>query len=204
ALTIASRKVLAPRTAVYHDGRGSDPMIDVGSVFPAEALNIFLGPLDHSVQWANVDMHQQPRFSNGGAGAARLGPLHLNEQISAGMGRGVSLVPESAITPSAGATLSNSLQLGLQQSFDIRQPLEATDKVWPKVNWRSSKQFFRQRDNMKVIVEVGAASAMLGEACHARMTLAILANASEVTPSRISEEDVGAKVDGLSKPLEAP
>src|SRR5262245_50122267 len=59
-------------------------MIDVGSVFPAEALNIFLGPLDHSVQWPNVDMHQQPRFSNGGAGAARLGPLHLNEQISAG------------------------------------------------------------------------------------------------------------------------
>ena len=57
---------------------------------------------------------------------------------------------------------------------------------------------------MKVIVEVGAASAMLGEACHARMALAILANASEVTPSRISEEDVGAKVDGLSKPLEAP
>jgi hypothetical protein len=33
---------------------------------------------------------------------------------------------------------------------------------------------------MKVIVEVGAASAMLGEACHARMALAILANASEV------------------------
>jgi len=28
---------------------------------------------------------------------------------------------------------------------------------------------------MKVIVEVGAASAMLGEACHARMALAILA-----------------------------
>src|SRR6516164_1961540 len=55
---------------------------------PAEALNIFPGPLDHSVQWANVDMHQQPRFSNGGAGAARLGLLHLNEQISAGMARG--------------------------------------------------------------------------------------------------------------------
>ena len=46
----------------------------------------------------------------------------------------------------------------------------------------------------QVIVEVGAASAMLGEACHARMALAILANASEVTPSRISEEDVGAKL----------
>ena len=63
-----------------------------------------------------------------------------------------------------------------------------------KLNWQSSKQFFRQRDNMKVIVEVGAASAMLGEACHARMALAILANASEVTPSRIGEEDVGAKL----------
>ena len=70
-----------------------------------------------------------------------------------------------------------------------------------RLNWQSSKQFFRQRDNMKVIVEVGAASAMLGEACHARMALAILADASEVTPSRISKEDVGAKVDGLSKPL---
>lgn len=57
---------------------------------------------------------------------------------------------------------------------------------------------------MKVIVEVGAASAMLGEACHARMALAILANASEVTPSRISKEDVGAKVDGLSGALETP
>jgi hypothetical protein len=27
---------------VYHDGRGSEPMIDVGSIFPADALNIFL------------------------------------------------------------------------------------------------------------------------------------------------------------------
>src|SRR5262249_44909250 len=63
-------------------------MIDVGSVFPAEALNIFLGPLDHPLQSANVDMHQLPSFSNGAAGAARLGPLHLNEQISAGMARG--------------------------------------------------------------------------------------------------------------------
>jgi hypothetical protein len=57
-----------------------------------------------------------------------------------------------------------------------------------KLNWQSSKQFFRQRD------KVGAPSAMLGEACHARMALAILANASGVTPSRISEEDVGAKL----------
>src|SRR5262252_8718682 len=39
---MASRKLLAPRTAVYQDGRGSEPMIDVGRVFPADALNIFL------------------------------------------------------------------------------------------------------------------------------------------------------------------
>src|SRR5215831_10695280 len=41
---MASRKLLPPRTAVYQDGRGSEPMIDVGSVFPADALNIFLIP----------------------------------------------------------------------------------------------------------------------------------------------------------------
>jgi hypothetical protein len=29
---------------VYQDGRGSEPMIDVGSAFPADALNIFTGP----------------------------------------------------------------------------------------------------------------------------------------------------------------
>jgi hypothetical protein len=102
---------------VYHDGRGSEPMIDVGSVFPAEALNIFLGPLDRSMQCAKRGRASASPFSKAEQGigrAARLGPLHLNEQISAGMVRGVSLVPESAITPSVGAMLSNSLQLGQQ------------------------------------------------------------------------------------------
>src|SRR5262249_43422402 len=41
---MASRKLLAPRMAVYQDGRGSEPRMDVGSVFPGEALNIVLGP----------------------------------------------------------------------------------------------------------------------------------------------------------------
>jgi hypothetical protein len=40
---MASRKLLAPRTAVYQDGRGNEPMMDVGSIFPAEALNISPG-----------------------------------------------------------------------------------------------------------------------------------------------------------------
>ena len=45
---------------------------------------------------------------------------------------------------------------------------------------------------------------MLGETCHAWMTLAIMADATEVASSHIGEEDVGAEVDGLSRPLEAP
>jgi hypothetical protein len=35
----------APRTAVYQDGRRSEPMIDVGNVFPADALTIFSNAL---------------------------------------------------------------------------------------------------------------------------------------------------------------
>jgi hypothetical protein len=54
---------------------------------------------------------------------------------------------------------------------------------------------------VKVIVEVLAATAMLGKACHAWMTLAIMADASQIAASRISEEDVGAEVDGLSRSL---
>jgi hypothetical protein len=57
---------------------------------------------------------------------------------------------------------------------------------------------------MKVIIEVLAAPAMLGETCHAWMALAIMADATEVASSHIGEEDVGAEVDGLSRSLEAP
>ena len=45
---------------------------------------------------------------------------------------------------------------------------------------------------------------MLSEACHAWMALPIMADATEVASSLIGEEDVGAEVDGLSRPLEAP
>ena len=57
---------------------------------------------------------------------------------------------------------------------------------------------------MKVVIEVLAAPAMLGETCHARMALAIMADATEVVSSHIGEKDVGAKVDGLSRSLETP
>jgi len=45
---------------------------------------------------------------------------------------------------------------------------------------------------------------VLGKACHARITLAIMADSSEIVPSLISEENIGAEVDGLSSSLEAP
>src|SRR5260370_7327750 len=57
---------------------------------------------------------------------------------------------------------------------------------------------------MKVVIEVLAAPAMLGETCHAWMALAIMANATEVASRHIGEEDVGTEVASLSGPLEAP
>ena len=57
---------------------------------------------------------------------------------------------------------------------------------------------------MKVVIEVLAAPAMLGETCHAWMALAIMANAAEVTSIRVGEEDVGGEIDGLGLALEAP
>jgi hypothetical protein len=38
---MASRKLCDPRVAVYQEGRGSDPMMEVGSVIPADALYIY-------------------------------------------------------------------------------------------------------------------------------------------------------------------
>src|SRR5258708_5646353 len=57
---------------------------------------------------------------------------------------------------------------------------------------------------MKVVIEVLAAPAMLGETCHAWMALAIMADATQVASRHIGEEDVGTEVDSLSGPLEAP
>src|SRR5262245_64615425 len=41
---MASRKLRAPRTALYQDGRGSDPIIDVGRTTLADPLNMMLSP----------------------------------------------------------------------------------------------------------------------------------------------------------------
>src|SRR6516225_5014974 len=39
---MASRKLCEPSAALYQEGRGSDPMIEVGNVTPADALYIWL------------------------------------------------------------------------------------------------------------------------------------------------------------------
>src|SRR5262249_55518447 len=57
---------------------------------------------------------------------------------------------------------------------------------------------------MKVVIEVLAATAMLGQTCHARMALAIMADTAEGTSRLLGKEDFSAEVDGLRRPLEAP
>jgi hypothetical protein len=53
---------------------------------------------------------------------------------------------------------------------------------------------------MKVVIEVLAAPTMLGKTCYAWIALAIMADATEVASSHTGEEDVGAEVEGLSRP----
>ncbi len=43
-VTIASRNDRVPRFSVYQLGRGNDPVIVVGSIFPAVAFNIGVSP----------------------------------------------------------------------------------------------------------------------------------------------------------------
>jgi hypothetical protein len=57
---------------------------------------------------------------------------------------------------------------------------------------------------LKIVVEVLAAPAILRETCHAWKALAIMADATDVAPTFVGKENIGAKVDGLSRPLEPP
>src|SRR5688572_20624639 len=47
---MASRKLFAPSTALYQDGRGSEPMIDVGRMTLADPLSMALSPAAQTVQ----------------------------------------------------------------------------------------------------------------------------------------------------------
>jgi hypothetical protein len=82
-------------------------------------------------------------------------------------------------------TLPDWFQLGQQNCFDIRRNHNAPHNLWPKADWRCGKQFIRERDDIKVVVEVVAATAMLSEAGPPRSALSIIADAAEVAPNLV-------------------
>jgi hypothetical protein len=57
---------------------------------------------------------------------------------------------------------------------------------------------------LKIIIEVWAAAAVLRVTLYARITFAIMADATVVEPSFIGEENIGAKVYRLSDALQPP
>ena len=57
---------------------------------------------------------------------------------------------------------------------------------------------------MKIVVKMVPLPAMLGVAENTWMAFAIMADATKVTPRRIGEEDVSAKIDSLGLPHKTP
>ena len=57
---------------------------------------------------------------------------------------------------------------------------------------------------MKIVVKMVPLPAMLGVAENTWMAFAIVADATKVTPRRIGEEDVSAKIDSLGLPHKTP
>ena len=57
---------------------------------------------------------------------------------------------------------------------------------------------------MKIVVKMVPLPAMLGLAENTWMAFAIMADATKVTPRRIGEEDVSAKIDSLGLPHKTP
>ncbi len=57
---------------------------------------------------------------------------------------------------------------------------------------------------MKIVVKMVPLPAMLGVAENTWMAFAIMADTTKVTPRRIGEEDVGAKIDSLGTAHKTP
>jgi hypothetical protein len=57
---------------------------------------------------------------------------------------------------------------------------------------------------MKIVVKMVPLPAMLGVAENTWMAFAIMADATKVTPRRVGEEDVSAKIDSLDLPHKTP
>ncbi len=94
-------------------------------------------------------------------------------------------------------------QVREQQCFDVSGHSEASDNERPKFERRCYDQISRQSQNVQVVVEVIAATAVLRLAKGTRVTFPIMADAAEVTCGLVGEENVGTEVDVLSGALEA-
>lgn len=97
---------------------------------------------------------------------------------------------------------SHSLELGQQEFFHIRGHSDPSHNVWPKCDWRHRNQLARESDDLKVVVEVLAITAVSRMTCHAWVAFAIMADATNVAPDFIGKENIGAKVECLSNTLE--
>src|SRR5215475_2040879 len=89
-----------------------------------------------------------------------------------------------------------SFQLNQQYLLEILGYGEATDHFRPELHRRRDKQVFRQRHEVKIVIEMRSKTAMLCTASDTRMAFAIMADTAKVMPRGISEEDVGSEIDG--------
>ncbi|MGA8147267.1 MAG: hypothetical protein WB870_06780 [Gallionellaceae bacterium] len=90
-------------------------------------------------------------------------------------------------------------QLGKQKFFNVSRHADASDNAWPKFDQRRDYQFARQRDDMQVVVEVIAATAVLRLAKGTCVTFPIVTNAADVIPAVVGEENDGARRGAASR-----
>ena len=80
----------------------------------------------------------------------------------------------------------------------------ASYNIWPKGDWWRSNQLIGECDDLKIVVHVLAAAAILRKTCRAWKALSIMADATDIVPQFIGKEKIGAKIHGLSKALKSP
>jgi hypothetical protein len=101
-----------------------------------------------------------------------------------------------------GSALARGIvQLRDQKRMRIRGHGTACNNTWPQVDGRSAHECWAQGHNL--VIQVLPPAAAERPAGHAWVALAVVADAPQVAPRRIGEEDVGPQVDGLRRPLEA-
>jgi hypothetical protein len=95
------------------------------------------------------------------------------------------------------------IQLRDQKRLRVRRHGTARDDARPQLHRRSGDERWAQGHDLQIVVQVLALTAVECAAGHAPPALAVVADAAQVAPRRVGEEDVGSQVDGLRPPLEA-